>query len=60
VHTDGSYASAGDPRVLVGLGPATAPVTVRVVWPQGMTEEFRTLAIDRYWVIEPGKPPRPL
>ncbi len=60
VHTDGSYASAGDPRVLVGLGPATAPVTVRVVWPQGMTEEFRNLAIDRYWVIEPGKPPRPL
>lgn len=60
VHTDGSYASAGDPRVLVGLGSVTAPVTVRVVWPQGTTEEFRNLAIDRYWAIEPGKPPRPL
>ena len=60
VHTDGSYASAGDPRVLVGLGPVTAAVTVRVVWPRGTTEEFRNLAIDRYWVIEPGKPPRPM
>jgi len=60
VRTDGSYASAGDPRVLVGLGSVTAPVTVRVVWPQGTTEEFRNLAIDRYWAIEPGKPPRPL
>jgi hypothetical protein len=60
VHTDGSYASAGDPRVLVGLGSAAAPVTVRVRWPQGTAEEFRNLAIDRYWVIEPGKPPRPM
>ena len=59
VQTDGSYASAGDPRVLIGLGPAAAPVTVRVVWPQGTTGEFRNVAIDRYWVIEPGKPPRP-
>jgi hypothetical protein len=60
VHTDGSYASASDPRVLVGLGPAAAPVTLRVVWPQGTTEEFRNLAVDRYWAIEPGKPPRPM
>ena len=60
VRNDGSYASAGDPRVLVGLGPAAGPVTVRVVWPQGTTEEFRNLAIDRYWVIEPGRPPRPM
>ena len=60
VHTDGSYASAGDPRVLVGLGSAAAPVTVRIVWPQGTAEQFRDLAIDRYWVIEPGKPPRPM
>jgi len=58
VHTDGSYASAGDPRVLVGLGQTDAPVTVRVLWPQGTSEEFRNLAVDRYWVIEPGKPPR--
>jgi enediyne biosynthesis protein E4 len=58
VHTDGSYASAGDPRVLFGLGTAGAPVTVRVLWPQGSSEEFRDLATDRYWTIEPGKPPR--
>ena len=58
VHTDGSYASAGDPRLLIGLGPAGAPVTIRVLWPQGTSEEFRNLAVDRYWIIEPGKPPR--
>src|SRR5207237_685386 len=30
-HTDGSYASARDPRVLVGLGDAAGPVKVRVI-----------------------------
>jgi hypothetical protein len=58
VHTDGSYASASDARVLVGLGAAASPVTVRVTWPQGTTEEFHNLAVDRYWVVEPGRPPR--
>ena len=58
VHTDGSYASAGDPRVLTGLGSAGTPVTVRVLWPEGTSQEFRNLAVDRYWVLEPGKPPR--
>ena len=34
-RSDGSYASANDPRVLVGLGASTDPVTVRVQWPDG-------------------------
>jgi hypothetical protein len=33
-RTDGSYASANAPRVLVGLGQATS-VRIRVVWPDG-------------------------
>src|SRR6185295_18810750 len=32
-RAEGSYASANDPRVLVGLGDATERPTVRVVWP---------------------------
>src|SRR5262249_10896182 len=46
-RADGSYASANDPRVLVGLGDSTAPVTARVIWPDGRSETFSNLQIDR-------------
>ena len=58
VHTDGSYCSAGDPRVVFGLGEDRSPQRVRVEWPGGQSEEFAGLAADRYWVLERGKPPR--
>ncbi len=58
VHTDGSYCSASDPRVLFGLGDTTVPQTIRVHWSGGKVEEFRNLAVDRYWVLESGKPAR--
>ncbi len=58
VQTDGSYATAGDPRVTFGLGADVSPRTVRVQWPGGTVEEFRGLAADRYWTLEPGTPPR--
>jgi enediyne biosynthesis protein E4 len=58
VQTDGSYASASDPRVLIGLGSEGATQTVRVRWAGGQVEEFRDLASDRYWILEPGKPAR--
>ena len=45
VHTDGSYLSAGDPRVLVGLGGADEVEGVGVVWPSGRRE----------WFAVPGK-----
>jgi hypothetical protein len=47
-HTDGSYASARDPRVLVGLGDAGGAVKVRIVRPDGRVEEKSNVAIDRY------------
>jgi hypothetical protein len=40
VATDGSYAAAGDPRVLVGLGAASEITEIRVEWPDGKTETF--------------------
>ena len=58
VQTDGSYCVANDPRVLFGLGDAAAAQTVRVQWAGGRVEEFRNLAVDRYWSLESGKPPR--
>jgi hypothetical protein len=47
-HTDGSYASARDPRVLIGLGDAGGPVKIRLIRPDGTTEEKANVAIDRY------------
>ncbi len=41
VGTDGSYASARDPRLLFGLGKEAGSVTVAVRWPRGGRGEWR-------------------
>jgi hypothetical protein len=53
-RSDGSYASANDPRVLVGLGQSTSAPRVRVVWPDGAAEEWSAVAIDRYTTLKQG------
>lgn len=53
-RADGSYGSANDPRVLVGLGESSEPVTVRVLWPGGSTEEWHGVQIDRYLTLKEG------
>jgi hypothetical protein len=53
-RSDGSYASANDPRVLVGLGDSAMPVTVRVQWPDGNTEEWANQSIDRWLTLKQG------
>ena len=50
-RSDGSYASANDPRVLVGLDASTTVPRVRVRWPDGRTNEFAEVAIDRYTTL---------
>jgi hypothetical protein len=50
-RADGSYASANDPRVLVGLGDSTEEPSVRVTWPDGRVDEFPSVAIDRYTTL---------
>ena len=55
VRTDGSYASANDPRVLVGLGDSTAAPSVRVRWPGGGTEEWNDLPIDGWTTLVQGE-----
>jgi hypothetical protein len=53
-RSDGSYGSANDPRVLVGLGPLVEPPTVKVLWPSGRVEEFASAAVDRYTTLKEG------
>jgi hypothetical protein len=53
-RADGSYASASDPRVLVGLGDSAEAPSVRVTWPGGAEELFANLAIDRWTVLTKG------
>jgi hypothetical protein len=54
VRADGSYASANDPRVLVGLGDSTEALRVRVVWPTGEQEEWSSVPVDRYMTLRQG------
>ena len=53
-RTDGSYASARDPRVLVGLGDARTVPRLRVVWPSGRTEEWTDVAADQWLTLREG------
>jgi hypothetical protein len=53
-HSDGSYASASDPRVLVGLAESTDPPRVRVHWPDGTMEDFGELPVDRWSTLTQG------
>ena len=53
-RADGSYASANDPRVLVGLGQSTERPHVRVQWPDGTMEEWVDVPVDRYTTLARG------
>ena len=55
VRTDGSYASASDPRVVVGLGASSDPPRVRVRWPNGRLEEWPGVAVDRCTTLQEGR-----
>ena len=54
-RSDGSYASANDPRVLVGLGASDERPSVSVRWPSGRTETFTDVAVDRYTTLAEGR-----
>lgn len=55
VRTGGSYASASDPRLLVGLGNDAAPTTVVVTWPDGQQEQWADLTPQRYSTLIQGQ-----
>jgi hypothetical protein len=53
-RSDGSYASANDPRVLIGLGDSTERPRVTVQWPDGKTEEWAEVPIDQWITLRMG------
>ncbi|HET9271781.1 MAG TPA: CRTAC1 family protein [Vicinamibacterales bacterium] len=56
VRSDGSYASASDPRLLVGLGPsAPDALALHVVWPDGKTDDFTSVPTGRYTTLVQGQ-----
>ncbi|MDA1301433.1 MAG: CRTAC1 family protein [Proteobacteria bacterium] len=52
-RTDGSYASAGDPRIVFGTGRASQDVVVH--WRNGQVETFTGLMAGRYHLLVPGR-----
>ncbi|HSM50766.1 MAG TPA: CRTAC1 family protein [Thermoanaerobaculia bacterium] len=55
VRTDGSYASASDPRLTVRLGPAGRAIGLRVRWPDGTEESFPAPPAGRYTTLRQGE-----
>ena len=53
-RADGSYLSANDPRVLVGLGSAAHVEVVRVHWPDGSIADWRDPPVDKYTTLQQG------
>lgn len=56
VRSDGSYCSARDPRVLIGIGASNAPVTVTVRWPNGDLQSFEDVPVDCYSTFAQSRP----
>ncbi|MEM1189469.1 MAG: CRTAC1 family protein [Pseudomonadota bacterium] len=54
VHTDGSYLSASDPRVTVGLGAASRVNFIGVIWPSGLRESFSVPGLRQELVLVEG------
>ena len=57
VHVDGSYASAGDPRLTIGLGEATALDRIEIRWADGATETWTEAELNRYTILSRGEDP---
>ena len=54
VRADGSYLSANDPRIIVGLGDVTQIDSLTVHWPDGKSERFTVPALWQYTTLVQG------
>lgn len=54
VHSDGSYCSSSDPRVLFGLGDASEIIKVQAYWVSGRVEEWTGLPLGKYTTLREG------
>jgi len=50
-NTSGSYLSANDPRIIVGLGTPASVRKVEVSWPSGKRQIITEPALDRYLIV---------
>jgi hypothetical protein len=55
IHTDGSYASASDPRTIAGFRSPAALEAIDVRWPDGSTETFPPPPLRTYSTLQQGK-----
>ncbi|HEX5323390.1 MAG TPA: CRTAC1 family protein [Capsulimonadaceae bacterium] len=53
-HTDGSYMSASDKRVHIGLGAATSVQSLAVHWPSGHTDTYQNVSADEIVTLQEG------
>ncbi len=53
-HTDGSYLSASDRRVHLGLGQAGQVESLSIKWPSGHTDVWHNLRADRQITLKEG------
>jgi hypothetical protein len=54
VRADGSYLSANDPRIVVGLGDVTRVESLTVHWPDGKRELFPVPPLRQYTTLVEG------
>ena len=54
VHTDGSYCSSSDPRLVFGLGDAPEITKVQAHWVSGRVEEWTGLPVGKYSTLREG------
>ncbi|HYP50612.1 MAG TPA: ASPIC/UnbV domain-containing protein, partial [Pyrinomonadaceae bacterium] len=52
VSSAGSYISANDPRILVGLGESSGVKQIEIRWTSGKIQKIENPAIDRYLTIK--------
>ncbi|MFO0804814.1 MAG: CRTAC1 family protein [Gemmataceae bacterium] len=52
----GSYLSANDRRLTLGLGTARGIETAEIRWPSGVRQTFKNLEGGRYWKLVEGNP----
>jgi hypothetical protein len=57
-HGGGSFLSARDRRILVGLADAKQADKVTIVWPSGHRQEFQNLAAGKNWLLIEGSEPQ--
>jgi hypothetical protein len=51
----GSYLSASDPRLLIGVGEASRIDEVEIRWPSGLVQQIGPLDTDRGYRITEGE-----